>query len=95
MAGFDVTVGELVSGAAFMTDTHESLAAELNRIAAMVEDVLATSWRGDAASSFGAAWTEWAEGAREAVTALLAMSDSLRATGANYAAAEQASVIAR
>jgi WXG100 family type VII secretion target len=95
VAGFDVAVAELSSGAAFGEDVHAELSAELARIAALVEDVLATSWRGDAASAFGVAWAEWAAGAREVLAALSAMSWSLRATGATYSTAENASVISR
>ena len=93
MSGFDVVTGELSAGAAFTEDVHADLSAELARIAALVEDALSASWRGDAASAFGVAWAEWAAGAREVLAALSAMSSSLRATGSTYAAAENASVL--
>jgi WXG100 family type VII secretion target len=92
VSGFDVTVGELAGGAAVVEESSEDLAAELTRLAALVEDTLTSSWRGDAATSFGRAWAEWAAGAREVIAALAAMSAALRSTGATYAAAEQASV---
>ena len=95
MSGFDVTAAELSAGAAFGDEVHSELSADLARIAALVEDVLTTSWRGDAASAFGTAWTEWAAGAGEALAALSAMSASLRGTGATYLAAESASVLGR
>ena len=60
---------------------------------ALVDDVLSTSWRGDAASAFGVAWSQWAAGAREVVAALSAMSASLGASGASYRAAEHASAL--
>jgi WXG100 family type VII secretion target len=94
VSGFDVAVAELSAGAAFGADAHAELSAELDRIALLVNDVLSTSWRGDAASAFGAAWTEWAAGAREALAALSAMSSALRGTGATYLAAETASALA-
>lgn len=93
MPGFDVVAGELSSGAAFTEDAHADLAAELARIAALVEDALTASWRGDAASAFGVAWSEWAAGAREVLAALSGMSSSLRASGGAYAAAENASML--
>jgi WXG100 family type VII secretion target len=95
MTGFDVTAAELSAGAAFGEDVRTELSNDLARIAALVEDVLTSSWRGDAASAFGIAWTEWATGAREAVAALSSMSASLRGTGASYLAAERASVLGR
>ncbi len=95
VTGFDVTAAELSAGAALGEDVQVELSAELARIAALVEDVLASSWRGDAASAFGIAWAEWAAGAREALAALATMSASLRGTGVTYLAAESASVLTR
>jgi len=85
----EVVTSELQLAAERLRSSGQRLQDGLSSVDLETSNLLASGWKGEAATAFEKYWDQWHSGAGQVVRALQTMSDALRVAATNYAATDE------
>lgn len=88
MTDLRVTAEAVTIAAAQVDDAAQTLQAEFARISAAFDEVVGSSWTGQAADGMRKDWTKWRDGFTDVTDGLRRESDALHTAAASYASTD-------
>ena len=88
MSDLQVNADTVTATAASIERSAQSLQSEFDRLATAVDEVIGSSWTGQAAAGMHKDWTRWREGFADVMAGLHRESDALHTAATRYSSTD-------